>query len=114
MQSTPPRYNQQMVAAEVRTSAQRAVSYVTGGVVVRPSTLKPPDISTSYKNSGYEPAQVERVGCTSISSPKALNEQSLGAWEERGDNISHAAPAALVHRIITIAYRKTVKKICEF
>ena len=65
MQSTPPRYNQQMVAAEVRTSAQQAVRYVTGGVVVRPSTLEPPDITKPYKNSGYEPAQVERVGCTS-------------------------------------------------
>ena len=28
--------------------------------------------------------------------------------------ISHAAPAALVHRIVTIAHRKAAKKICEF
>ena len=54
--------NQQMVAAEVRTSAQQAVRYVTGGVVVSPSTLEPPDITIPYKNFGYEPTQVERVG----------------------------------------------------
>ena len=53
--------NQQMVAAEVRTSAT-AVRYVTGGVVVSPSTLEPPDITIPYKNFGYEPTQVERVG----------------------------------------------------
>ena len=28
--------------------------------------------------------------------------------------ISHAAPAALVDRIVTIAHRKAAKKICEF
>ena len=55
MQSTPPRYNQQMVAAEVRTSAQQAVRYVTGGVVVSPSTLEPPDITIPYKISAGRP-----------------------------------------------------------
>ena len=34
---------------------QQAVRYVTGRVVVRPSILKPPDITKPYKNSPTYP-----------------------------------------------------------